>query len=80
MSHTINVADLADQDAVHRVLSEMKNYGVCYSLIQNEVEVAKIVPVEVKKDETPGEIRKARLEALAGMDELAKKLPLCVLI
>ena len=48
MSHTINVADLTDQDAVHRVLSDIQNHGACYSLVQDGMEVAKVVPAEEK--------------------------------
>ena len=49
MSQIINVADLTDQDAVLRILLDMQNHGTSYSLIQNGVEVAKVVPVEGKK-------------------------------
>ena len=52
MSHTINVTDLVDQDAVHRVLSDIQNYGVSYALVQDGIEVAKVVPTEEKVTST----------------------------
>ena len=48
MSHTINVTDLTDQDAVHRVLSDIRNHGISYALMQDGVEVAKVVPTKEK--------------------------------
>jgi hypothetical protein len=74
MSHTIHVTDLTDQDAVHRVLTDIQNLGTSYSLVQDEIEVAKIVPAEVKKDWAPGELREKRLKVLARMDVLAEKI------
>ena len=71
MSHTINVTDLADQDAVLRVLLDIRNHGASYALVQEGVEVAKVVPV---KDEaapfenhdgmTSEELAKHRLEVI----------------
>ncbi|MCL2006399.1 MAG: hypothetical protein FWG73_09655 [Planctomycetaceae bacterium] len=55
MGHTINVADLADQDTVHRFLQEMQSHGASYSLIQNGIEVARIVPTEENNERMPDE-------------------------
>jgi len=77
MSHTINVTDLTDQDAVHRVLSDIRSHGTSYALVQDGVEVAKVVPAEVEKDyngKVSPEVAKKRREALARMDVLAKKI------
>ena len=77
MSHTINVTDLTDQDTVHRVLSDIQSRGTSYSLVQDGIEVAKVVPTEVKKDyngKVSPEVAKKRREALARMDVLAKKI------
>jgi len=71
MSLTINVTDLVDQDAVHRILSDVQHHGASYALVQEGVEVAKVVPV---KDEsasfenhdgmTPEELAQHRLEVM----------------
>ena len=82
MSLTINVTDLTNQDAVHRILSEIQHHGASYALVQEGVEVAKVVPVKVKNDDNGNdyngkvspEVAKKRREALARMDVLAKKI------
>jgi hypothetical protein len=78
MSHTINVTDLSDQEALHRVLLEMQSHGTSYSLVQNGVEVAKIVPVEKEiergKDTVSPELVKKRMEVFARMEVLSKKI------
>ena len=81
MSHTINVTDLTDQDALHRVLGEIQNHGVSYSLMQDGIEVAKVVPAEDKgfpiedrSSRTPGELREKRLKVLERMDKLAERI------
>ena len=71
MSHTINVADLVDQDTAHRFLWEMQNHGACYSLVQNEVVVAKIVPVE---EITEGNVDKATPEETQKMLEMLESV------
>ena len=68
MSHTINVCDLTDQDAVLRILSEIQNHGVSYALMQDGVEVAKVVPVigrNNRDDKVSDEVTKKRWEAEA---------------
>jgi len=77
MSHTINVTDLTDQDAIHRILGEVQNHGVSYSLMQDGIEVAKVMPTEVKKDhngKVSDEVTKKRLMILDEMDVFAKKV------
>ena len=77
MSHTINVTDLANQDAVLRVLSEIQNHGTSYSLVQDETEVAKIVPAEVKKDygcKVSPEVTKKRQEVMERVAVFRKEI------
>ena len=77
MSHTINVTDLADQNAVLRILSDIQHHGASYALVQEGIEVAKVIPAEVQKDyngKISPEAAKKRQEALAGMKELSKKI------
>ena len=77
MSYTINVADLTNHDAVLRVLGDMQNSGNTYSLVQDGVEVAKIVPAEVKKDyngKVSPEVIKKRQEAMKRIDERSKRI------
>jgi hypothetical protein len=80
MSYTINVSDLTDQDALHRVLLDMQSHGISYSLVQNGVEVAKIVPVEREihvergKDTVSPELIKKREAVFVRMDALSKKI------
>jgi len=81
MSHTINVTDLTDQDAIHRILGEVQNHGVSYSLMQDGIEVAKVVPTEDKVvlmedngGRVPGELREKRLKVLERVDILAKRI------
>ena len=81
MSHTINVTDLADQNAVYRILSDIQHHGASYALVQEGVEVAKVVPV---KDEaapfenhdgmTPEELAKHRLEVMERVKVFSKKV------
>ena len=76
-AHTINVSDLVDQDTILRVLSEIQSHGTSYSLIQNGVEVAKVVPTERKShgsDKVSEEVTKKRWEAEARADALSKRI------
>ena len=77
ISHTINVNDLVDQDIVLRVLSEIQNHGTSYSLLQNGVEVAKVVPVEGKRNgsnKVSEEVTKKRWEVFEKVKILSKKI------
>jgi len=77
ISHTINVSDLSDHDAVLRILQEIQNHGVSYALIQDGIEVAKFVPGEGKSngsDKVSDEVTKKRWEAEARADILSKKI------
>jgi hypothetical protein len=80
MSHTIDVTDLSDQDALHRVLLEMQSHGTSYALIQNGIEVAKIVPVEKEipvewnRDKVSAEVTKKRWEVFAKVEEFSKEV------
>ena len=77
ISHTINVSDLTNQDAVLRILQEIQNNGTSYSLIQDGVEVAKFVPVAEKNyndDKVSDEVTKRRWEVFARVEELSKRI------
>ena len=78
MSYTIDVTDLTDQDAVHRVLSEIRGHGATYSLIQDGIEVAKVVPVDDSVKNYGGKISpealKRRREAMKRIDERSKRI------
>ena len=82
LSHTITVNDLADQNIVLRVLSEIQSHGTSYSLLQNGVEVAKVVPTEVVptegknngSDKVSDEVTKKRWKALARAEALREKI------
>jgi hypothetical protein len=77
MSHIINVADLIDRDALNRILLGVQSHGTSYSIVQDGVEIAKVVPVENKKkngDKVSDELTKKRLEILAKMEEFSKKV------
>jgi hypothetical protein len=77
ISHTINVNDLTNQDAVLRVLQDMQAHGVSYALIQNGEEVAKFVPTVAKKyndGKVSDGVTKRRWEVEARMDALSKKI------
>lgn len=74
MCHVIDVTDLTDQDAVLRVLQEVQSNGTTYSLVQNGIEVAKVVPVEKEKSVVSDELTKKRLETLAKMETLSKEI------
>ena len=74
ISPTINVSDLADQDAVHRVLLDVRNHGTSYSLIQDGVEVARVVPVEGKNDKVSEEVTQRRLAVMAEVETLSKEI------
>ena len=75
--HTINVSDLADQDAVQRAILEIQNHGISYSLVQDGVEVAKVVPVAERKyndDKVSEELTKKRWEVFARVEEFSKEV------
>jgi len=77
ISHTINVSDLTNQDAVLRILQEIQNNGTSYSLIQDGVEVAKFVPVAEKNyndDKVSNEVTKRRWEAFARAEALSEEI------
>ena len=74
MSHTINVTDLANQGTLLRVLLEMQNHGTSFSLVQNGVEVAKVVPVEKSRDKVSDEITKKRFETLEKIEVFSRKV------
>ena len=74
LSQTMITVDLADQNAVHQFLSEIPNRETHYSLVQNGVEIAKVIPVEEKSDKVSDEITKKRWEALAKMKMLSKRI------
>ena len=78
-STTINVADLTDQDAVLRVLQGVQDHGTSYSLLQNGVTVAMMVPpveekVEEKNDKVSDEVTQKRWETLEKIEVLSKKI------
>ena len=77
LAHSINVNDLADQNIILRVLSEIQSHGTSYSLVQDGVEVAKVVPVaerNYKDDKVYDEVTKKRWEVFAKMDALSKRI------
>ena len=76
MSHTINITDLADQDAVLRILLDIQNHGASYALVQEGVEVAKVVPA-VKNDyngKISPEAAKRRREAMERIREFREEI------
>jgi len=77
MSHTINVTDLADQNAVHRILSDIQHRGASYALVQEGVEVAKVVPAEVRNDyngKISAELAAKRLRIMDEVEEFSKRI------
>jgi len=74
ITHAINISDLADQDTVNRALLEIQNNGVSYSLVQDGIEVAKVIPVERRATLDPDALMKKRLAVLDRVDILAKKI------
>ena len=74
INHIIDVSDLADHDAVGRAILEIQNNGVSYSLVQNGVEVAKVVPVERRDKPVSDELTRKRWEAEARADALSERI------
>ena len=77
MSLTINVTDLTNQDAVHRILSDIQHHGASYALVQEGVEVAKVVPAEVKNDyngKVSPELAEKRLRIMDEVEEFSKRI------
>ena len=77
ITHTINVSDFADRDTVHRAILEIQSNGVSYSLVQDGVEVAKVVPVAERNynnDKVSDEVTKKRWEALARAEALREEI------
>ena len=74
INHTIDVSDLADNDAVSRTILEIQNNGVSYSLVQDGVEVAKVVPVERRDKPVSAELTRKRWEAEARADALSERI------
>ena len=77
ITHTINVNDLADQDTVHRAILDIQNHGISYSLVQDGVEVAKVIPTEKRYDKNnkvSEELTKKRWEVFARVEEFSKEV------
>ena len=77
MSHTINVTDLTDQNAVLRILSDIQHHGTSYALVQEGLEVAKVVPAEVKNDyngKISPEAAERRREAMERIREFREEI------
>jgi len=77
MSHTINIAELTDYDALLRLLLDIQGHGTSYTLVKNEVEVAKFVPVkpaEERNDKVSVEVLKQRQIAMAEAEELSQEI------
>ena len=72
--NTITIADLTDQDNVLKMISEIRNHGTNFSLVQNGVEVARVVPVEEKNDMVSEDVTAIRLAALEKAEVLSKKI------
>ena len=72
--NTINISDFTNQDAMLRVILEMQNHGTSYSLIQNGVEVAKVVPVEKEQNTVSDDLTKQRLAVFAEVEILSKRI------
>ena len=73
-SPIINVCDFTNQEAMHRVLWDVQNHGTSYSVVQDGIEVAKVVPPEEKSDKVSDEVTRQRWEAFAEMKVLAKRI------
>jgi len=78
MSHTINVTDFTDQDTLHQILSEIQNHGTSYALVQDGIEVAKVVPAEkrmlVPDEKVSDEVTEKRQKVFERMDKLAERI------
>ena len=77
ISHTINVSDLTDHDAVLRILQDIQNNGTSYALIQDGVEVAKFVPGVGRNntnDKVSDEVTKKRWEVFERVKVLSKEI------
>ena len=74
LTQTINVSDLTNRDAVHKVLREIQGHGTSYSLLQNGVEIAKVIPAEDKIDKVSDELTKKRLDVSAKVEILSKRI------
>jgi len=73
-SNIIQITDLANQDSILKMISEVRNRKVNFSLVQNGVEVARVVPVEGKNIRVSDELTAKRLAALEKMEILSKKV------
>ena len=74
INHTINVSDLTDHDTLHRAILEIQNHGVSYSLVQDGIEVAKVIPVERKDNPVSAELTKKRLAVMEKVKILSKRI------
>ncbi|MCL2622330.1 MAG: hypothetical protein FWD31_01585 [Planctomycetaceae bacterium] len=71
---TISITDLMNEDNVLRMISEIQNHGTNFSLVQNGVEVARVVPVDEKNDTVSDDLTAIRLAALKNAGVLSKKI------
>ena len=76
LTNTITIADLTDQDHVLKMISEVKNHGTNFTLVQNGIEVARVVPIEEKKghDTVSDELTAIRLAAMKNAEVLSKRI------
>jgi len=58
------------------MISEIQNHGTNFSLVQNGIEVARVVPVEEKKgrDTVSDELTAIRLAAMKNAGVLSKRI------
>jgi len=76
LTNTITIADLTDQDNVLKMISEIRNHGTNFSLVQNGIEVARVVPVDEKKDHNmvSDELTAIRSAAMKNAKVLSKRI------
>ena len=74
--NTITIADLTDQENVLKMISEIQNHGTNFSLVQNGVEVARVIPAGEKNGTVSDDLTAIRRAALKNVEELSKRIAL----
>jgi len=72
--NTITVADLADQENVLKMISEIQNHRAIFSLVQNGVEVAHVIPTRANNGTVSEELTAQRWAALKSIEKTSQRI------
>ena len=72
--HTIDTVELTNHENVLKMISEIQNQNTNFFLVQDGVEVARIIPVEAKDRSASEKLKEKRFAVLEEMEILSKRV------